>query len=69
MARRARTAEAADTDPHGTGKPIPPEGATTVPQAPYPGIYPGHPDATYCPDCGRIALGDMVHGDHAKGKK
>lgn len=67
MARRS-AAKAADTDPHGTEK-IPAEGATTVPQAPYPGIYPGHPDATYCPDCGRVAIGDLVHGPHEKAKK
>jgi hypothetical protein len=69
MARRAaRSTQAADTDPHGTGKPaIPPEGATTVPQSPW--MAWGHPDAVYCPDCGRTAIGRMVHGEHAKGQK
>ena len=61
MARRA--AKPADTDPHGTAKP------TTMPATlggpvPYPGIYPGHPDATYCAECGHIAIGHMRHGPH-----
>ena len=64
MARRATTAKELDTDPHGTGKPAP----DAVPVAPYPGSLPGHPDAAYCPDCGRIAVGRMIHGPHTKGK-
>jgi hypothetical protein len=65
MATRSKKAtQAADTDPHGAGKPdIPAEGDTTVPVGPFPGSF-GHPDAVYCPECGRTAIGRMIHGPH-----
>lgn len=66
MARRRSTAD--DTDPHGTEKPAPAEGATTVPVGPYPGLY-GHPDVAYCTECARYAIGDMEHGPHPEAKK
>jgi len=60
-----KKADKVETEPQGTGKPV----ETAKPVAPYPGSLPGHPDATYCPDCGRIAVGDLVHGPHEKAKK
>ena len=65
MARRATTAKS-DTDTHDevTGQ-VP---SAPPPVAPFPVAW-GHPDAVYCADCGRTAIGRMKHGPHTEKKK
>jgi len=64
MARRRTTA--ADTTAHDTVTGQPPS-APGAPSPVNPGAF-GHPDAVYCPDCGRTAIGRMAHGPHEKKK-